>query len=170
MKITGRPPVGFYFLVHLEGDPGAETGFMEAKGFSMETELEPVSQGGENRFSYKLPKTIKYSSNLELRRGLIPDSSVFGKWCKDHFSNGLTSQNKVQPKTVTVQLMSAELEYESGGKGPPKETWALKPLISWAFVNAYPLKWDISPFSAQKSEIVVESITLAYTYFYQVNQ
>ena len=156
MKVLGKPPVGFYFLVHLQNDNGAETSFKEADGFSMETEIEQVNEGGENRFSYKLPKGIKYSKNLILKRGLVPNSSVFGKWCMDHFSNGLSVQNKVQPKTVTVQLMSAELDYDPPGKPRSKETWTLKPLMSWAFVDAYPLSWQISAFDAQKSEIVIE--------------
>jgi phage tail-like protein len=38
-------------------------------------------------------------------------------------------------------------------------------LATWAFFDAYPVKWKISKFNAQQSEIVTESIELTYTYF-----
>ena len=37
--------------------------------------------------------------------------------------------------------------------------------LGWDFYNAYPVKYAVSDLKAQESEIVIESLELAYTYF-----
>ena len=39
------------------------------------------------------------------------------------------------------------------------------PLMSWHFVDAYPVSWEVSGLNAEESSIVVESLILAYSYF-----
>ena len=67
------PPSGFHFKVEFIGVDGMNTDteqrFQEVSGLSFEVETEPLREGGENRFEYKLPKRIKYP-NLILKRGL----------------------------------------------------------------------------------------------------
>lgn len=158
------PPVGFFFSVEFLDNPAyMEAGFLEAKGFSVEMEYESVNEGGENRFAHKLPKGIKYGSNLELRRGLILTNSGFGKWCRTHLGSGLNtvdSKQKIEVRNLIVHLLDAEKSVDAHGRAVERE-----PLMSWAFAQAYPVKWDISSLDAKKSEIVVESLSIAYAYF-----
>ena len=39
------------------------------------------------------------------------------------------------------------------------------PLVTWNVVSAYPVKWSVSDFNAEQSEIAIETIELAYNYF-----
>ena len=43
------------------------------------------------------------------------------------------------------------------------------PVSSWYVVNALPVKWDLSSFNAETSQIVIESMTLKYDYFKTLN-
>jgi phage tail-like protein len=146
------PPLGYYFSVEILGTQTSniEAGFQEAKGLSAEMETETINEGGESRFAHKVPKAVKYPSNLELKRGLIVSSSLFGDWCLDHLARGLNS------KIVTQDLIVHLLDLSTAGG---------KPILSWAIARAYPVKWDIGQLDARKSEIVVESLSITYAYF-----
>jgi len=148
------PPVGFYFSVEIlrEGGspfPPVDASFQEVSGISVTLETEQIKEGGQNRFTHKVPGRSNYE-NLVLKRGLLVRTSDLAKWCVTTFRNNLAK--KIEPKTIKVTLLDAN----TSGKGA---------LMSWVFTNAYPVKWDISPLDAQKSEIVAESITFAYSYF-----
>ena len=43
------------------------------------------------------------------------------------------------------------------------------PLVAWGFVNAWPLRWQVSPMSSQENRILTESLELSYNYFERVN-
>lgn len=159
------PPLGYYFSVELEGDPDSENSFLDAKGLSMEMEVESLYEGGENRYAHKLPKGVKYGQNLDLSRGLIPKSSIFGKWCIDHFTTGLTGvtrNHKIDVRDLVVHLLDASAVDKTG------KAAGATPLMSWGVVRAYPVKWAINSFEAKKSELVIESLSLAYAYFYVI--
>jgi hypothetical protein len=55
----------------------------------------------------------------------------------------------IEPTDVLLSLLDA------GGNA----------LMSWKFVNAWPVKWSVSHLAADKNELVVETIELAYSYF-----
>ena len=40
-----------------------------------------------------------------------------------------------------------------------------KPLITWTFTNAYPVRWEVSPMNAMESAVFTETMELAYHYF-----
>lgn len=145
------PPLSYYFSVEILGTQTSliEAGFQEVKGLSAEMETEPINESGENRFVHKVPKTVQHS-NLELKRGLIVSSSLFGAWCLEQLASDLNS--KIVTKDLVVHLLDQSTE---GGK----------PIISWAFARAYPVKWEIGQLNAGKSEIIVESLSIAYAYF-----
>lgn len=147
---TYYPPPSFYFRLSFSGISGqADAGFQEASGISTQIETEEVICGGENRFKYKLPKVIK-SDNLVLKRGLVTSNSQLATWCK----NTLTSDfgTTIQPKSIMISLL--------GNDG--------KPLMSWSFVNAYPVKWSVSDFKSQENAISIETLEFAYSYFKKV--
>jgi phage tail-like protein len=140
------PPVGFHFSVTIPvSGSQADTLFQSVSGLSAELGIEQVNEGGENRFSYRLPGRAKYG-NLVLKRGLLTDSKVID-WIKDALENHLFN-----PADVNVRLLNE----------------AHKPLMEWSFLKAWPVKWTVSDFNVQENVIVVETIELAYTYFRKV--
>lgn len=155
-------PVGFSFLVEILGSPdpsgsSPQYGFQEVSGISASMEVENYYEGGENRFAHKLPGRVLYQNNLELKQGLILASSAFGSWCTRHFSSGLNPVKTGQPiqtNDIILHLIDPDSK---------------NPLISWAFARAYPVKWEISGFNAQKSEIIIVNLNLAYAYFVVLN-
>jgi phage tail-like protein len=146
------PPAGFHFKVEFIGvegmDSDTEHRFQEVGGLSFEVETEELKEGGENRFTYKLPKRVKYP-NLTLKRGLLQGTAIL-----DWFSSAMSTWFTVpvydfKPKDVMITLMD-----EAG-----------QPAAIWNVVQAYPLKWSVSDFKASDNAIAVESMELAYQYF-----
>lgn len=139
------PPVGFHFRVEfgLIGAKENDTRFQEVAGLSAELGVEEVIEGGENRFSHRLPARAKYA-NLVLKRGLLTDSQLID-WCRssiEYFS--------FEPATVNVTLLNEKHE-------PLSDTFS--------FIRAWPVKWTVSDFKAQDNSIVVETLELAYNYY-----
>lgn len=145
MAITFYPPVGFHFKVEFQGINGLRSQdafFQEVSGLSRELEMEQLKEGGENRFTHKLPTRASYQ-DLELKRGLFTDSAII-TWVEDAIEN-----LDIQPVTVLVSLLNEQHE----------------PLQTYQFVNAWPKKWSVSNFNAQESNIVVETMSIAYQFF-----
>lgn len=136
-------PVGFYFKLSFKGEDAA---FKEVSGISKELHLEEVTCGGENRFKYRLP-TVATGQNLVLKRALITEGSELADWCASTMDDGLV--NSIETHDVSVSLLDQD-GYVS---------------VMWTFYNAYPVKYSISDLKSQESEIVMESIEFAYTYF-----
>ncbi len=137
------PPVGFHFNVQFQfpGTP-VNIGFQDVSGISVDLETESITEGGENRFTYKLPIRSTYP-NLVLKRGFVTNE-VLDKWCSNAIDN-----LEIVPIPVVVSLLNENHE----------------PLKSYAFINAYPLKWSISNFNAETSSLVIETIELYYQFF-----
>ena len=137
------PPWGFYYKVEFEGSSQPnEASFQSASGLSVEYDTEEFKEGGENRFTHKLPVRTKYA-DLVLKRGMLTDSATV-RWFQDAFRERI-----FQPKTVMVTLMN-----ETGD-----------PLRSWNVAHAVPKKWTVSDFNASVNSIVVETLELSYQYF-----
>lgn len=141
------PPVGFYFTVSVSGISNAsDASFQEVSGLNAEMGMEEIAEGGENRFKYRVPTPPKYG-NLVLKRGMVAPNSDLATWCLTTISSGLSQ--KMTLKTITVKLL------DSSGKV----------LSSWDFLNAWPVKVNISDLKSQENAIVVETMEFAYTYF-----
>ena len=141
-----RPPTGFHFKVEFElpNTKRCDSRFQEVNGLSVTVETEEFKEGGENRFTHKLPKRTSYG-NLELKRGFFSSSAIID-WCVDAIENfNFTAVN------ISITLLN-ELH---------------QPIALWYVVNAYPTEWSTSGFNAQSSDLVVESIKLNYAYFKQ---
>lgn len=144
------PPPSFYFRLSFSGISGqGDAGFQEASGLGADTEVQEVVSGGENRFKYKLPKQTKYG-NLVLKRGLMTTKSGLAQWCQDMIFSDLGTP--VQPKSIMLFLLNADN----------------KPVMTWSFVNAYPVKWRLSDFKSQENALAIETIEFAYNYFKKV--
>jgi phage tail-like protein len=135
------PPLGFHFKVEFANLSG-EYQFQSVSGLNVELETEQVAEGGENRFKHKLPVSTRYP-NLVLKRGIKVDSALT-KWCREALEDF-----DIKPTNITISLLNENHE----------------PLMTWNVVHAYPLKWSVSEFNAEKSQLAIESIELAYNYF-----
>jgi phage tail-like protein len=138
------PPVSFYYQVSFNGvgDKTIDTRFQSVSGLSAEVKTETYKEGGENRFEHILPVRSSYS-NLTLKRGLVKDSDLI-KWFTDTFDT-----MQVRPVTLDIILLNEEGE----------------PLVSWNVVHAWPKKWSLSDFDAEKSGIAIETLELHYRTF-----
>ena len=143
------PPGAFYFTLSFSALKGnTDAAFQEVAGITADTETEEVVCGGENRFKYKLPGVMKFG-NLTLKRGFITAGSGLAKWCNDIIGGGLNTA--ITPQTITVELLDQEGDT----------------LVSWDFINAYPVKWGVSDFKSTENTYVVETLEFAYNYFKQ---
>ncbi|MDX2370935.1 MAG: phage tail protein [Colwellia sp.] len=138
------PPVGFHFRVEVLGlSPNdSDIRFSDVSGLSTELSTEEVAEGGENRFLQKYPVQTKYT-DLVLKRGLLKSSKVT-EWIEE-----CIQQLIITPKNIDIMLLDEEHA----------------PLMAWHLVNAYPVKWSVSDFSARNNAIVVETLQLYYQYF-----
>ena len=137
------PPWGFYYKVEfgISRDRN-DVRFQTASGLSVEYDMEEYKEGGENRFTHKLPVRTKYA-DLVLKRGMVTDSSVI-KWCLDAFR-----ERVFLPTDVNVILMNESAE----------------PLRTWKVAHAIPKKWLVSDLNANENSLVIETIELTYRYF-----
>lgn len=155
------PPVGFYFDVRIVDKPGliqelkrklglesveVDSGFQDVSGLSVEIPTETISEGGENRFTYKVPLPAKHS-NLVLKRGLVTTQSTLGAWCRSIIESAFSSN--VKCKNLVISLLDGERV----------------PVMVWSVVDAYPVKWTTSNFNAMNNEIAIETMEFVYKRF-----
>jgi phage tail-like protein len=137
------PPWGFYYKVEFSiSKEKNDVRFQAVSGLSVEYDMEEYKEGGENRFTHKLPVRTKYA-DMVLKRGMVTDSEVIG-WLLDAFR-----QRQFVPADVNVILMN-----EHG-----------QPLRTWKVAHAIPKKWLVSDFNSGENAIVIETIELSYRYF-----
>ncbi|KAA3640634.1 MAG: phage tail protein [Bacteroidetes bacterium] len=141
------PPAGFYFSVNFAGISSEQlASFQEVSGISMEMETKEITEGGENQFSRRVPSGVKYQ-NLVLKRGLMIKNSPIAQWCQDTLSSGF--EKVIKPKSIVVSLLDE----------------SAKPIMNWAFHNAYPVKWEISDLKSSDNALVIETLEFTYSYF-----
>lgn len=113
--------------------------FQKVSGLSAEVETESVSEGGQNLYTQKLPKGIKYN-NLVLERGMVTGSPLNVEF------NAAMSQFKFVTSNVLVTLLGEDKI----------------PLAAWLFIKAYPVKWATSDLNAEPA-LMIDTLELAYT-------
>ncbi len=138
------PHPGFHFAVLFELFPQFpnDIRFQEISGLTVDTEFEPLSEGGENRFAHQLPTKTQYS-DLVLKRGKFLGSGVL------HWARQATEEFNFKPTNLMISLLNEQH----------------LPIYNWYVINAIPKQIDISGINAMSSEIIVESLTLKYQYF-----
>jgi phage tail-like protein len=137
------PPWSFYFRVEFGiSKTKDDVRFQSVSGLAVEYDMEEFKEGGENRFTHKLPVRTKYA-DLVLKRGMLTDSEVI-KWCLRAFRD-----RDFEPSDITVTLMNEKSE----------------PLKVWKVVHAVPRKWQASDLNATENAVVIETLELSYRYF-----
>lgn len=137
------PPWGFFYKVEFSISKGSDDArFQSVSGLNVEYDTEEFKEGGENRFTHRLPVRTKYS-DLVLRRGMLTSSEVV-RWFLEAFR-----ERAFRPSDINVILMNEKSE----------------PLRTWNVTHAVPRKWTVSDLNANESSLVVETLELTYSYF-----
>jgi phage tail-like protein len=134
-------PVAFHFSVTIDKKT---VSFSDVKGIDFSMDVEPLTSGGDSFTCYYLPKSKKYS-DLVLSRGILKKNDDFFKWCFDALV-GPAKKDCIKLKNVLVSLLDENN----------------KPLKTWIFKHAYPIKWSLGEFNAMKSDVVVETVSIKY--------
>lgn len=146
--MTYYPPVAFHFRVRFSiSSEDSDVRFQDVSGLSVSLGVEDVKEGGENRYTHRLPTPPKYGS-LVLKRGLLLDSAV-SKWIENAVTNF-----EFEPAEIHIDLLNEEHE----------------PISSWTFTRAWPVKWEISSLKSTGNEVVIETLELAYASFRKVKK
>jgi len=137
------PPWSFYYRVSfsISGD-SADVRFQSVSGLQVDYDMEEFKEGGENRFTHRLPVRPKYS-DLVLKRGMVTNSALVG-WMM-----GAIRAREFVPADVNVTLLNEQGE----------------PLRSWSVVHAIPKKWQLSDLNSNESALAIETMELSYRYF-----
>jgi len=140
------PPTAFCFNAKFELDTASDQDirFQEVSGLSSELAVENVQEGGENRFTHRLPGKAKFPS-LVLKRAVITDSGLIS-W----FQSAIEDL-EIKPVGITVSLLDEGQNAVS----------------VWNFVKAWPTKWAFSNLNAQNNALAIETIELAYQRFWR---
>ncbi|MEM9686594.1 MAG: phage tail protein [Bacteroidota bacterium] len=117
--------------------------FSEVSGLSVNVETEAIKEGGQNEYIQKLPTHPQYP-NLILKKAISVDM-VLAHWIKTAIANFDFS-----PVPLTVSILNE--------KGIP--------LVNWIVSGAYPVKWEASNLQADQSNLVIETLEMAYQQFY----
>lgn len=137
------PPWGFYYKVEFAISQNKnDVRFQSVSGLSAEYDMEEYKEGGENRFTHKLPVRTKYA-DMVLKRGMLTDSEVMA-WCFKALRD-----REFEPTDLNVILMNEQGE----------------PLRTWKVAHAIPKKWLVSDLSATDNAVVIETLELSYRYF-----
>ncbi|HMG15849.1 MAG TPA: phage tail protein [Saprospiraceae bacterium] len=137
------PPLGFYYKVEFNiSKDKNDVRFQSVSGLLVEYDMEEFKEGGENRFTHKLPGRTKYA-DLVLKRGMLIDSAVTN-WCLAAFRD-----RDFQPADLSIILMNEKSE----------------PLRTWNVTNAIPKKWSVTDLNANENAIIIETLELIYQYF-----
>ena len=138
------PHPGFHFLVIFELLPQFpnDVRFQEVSGLTVSTEFESWAEGGENRFSHQLPKSLQFGE-LVLKRGKFMGSGIL------HWARKATEQFQYVPTNLMISLLDEDH----------------LPLYNWYVVNAIPKRLEIAGINASSNEILVETLALTYQYF-----
>ena len=144
--MSDYPPSAFYFKVEFSSPYGeGDTSFQEVSGIGSEMDTEDVVEGGENRYVYRLPKSVKHPK-LVLKRGIATLDSPLVKWCKSVLETGLIAP--IEVVLLRVFLLNEDKD----------------PIRAWDFADAYPVNWEVDAFNSTKNEVAIEKIELSYTY------
>jgi phage tail-like protein len=146
MGSTYYPPVSFYFAVKIDGiTTKADCAFAEADGLESELGVMEIKEGGENRYSHRLPDRATHGK-LTLKRGVMLASSELAAWCKTTLESDFSL--RFTPKNIEVSLLNEDAS----------------PVLVWTFFGAWPVKWSVASLDSKKNEVALETLEFVYAY------
>ena len=143
-----RPIPGYHFRVDfgLEGYFEKDVAFKNISGVSFKVIERAESVGAEIGGKVYSIENSEYTP-LVLERGMFKGSKLI-----DWMTSQCQTKKKI-PIPIVVSVLDAKAI----------------PINSWFFINAYPIAWETSGFSSEKSQLLVEKITFRYLYYKQVD-
>ncbi|MEA2931231.1 MAG: hypothetical protein QOI56_16 [Actinomycetota bacterium] len=125
---------------------GLEIGhFSEINGLSVEVEVEPLEEGGENQFVHKFPGRMSWT-NITLKRGVIQADNFF-TWLKESSGEGYASNGKLARRPAAIILLAAD--------GTTR-------LRTWNLADAFAVKWTGPSFAASANAAATEELEIAH--------
>lgn len=134
------PYLNVLFRLQVGGDTLADCS--ECTGLSLEVATEEYHEGGENRFTWKLP-TNGQVPNLVLKRGIAKSTALW-----DWFQTYLEDE-KVDLRDGQVSLLA--------GTDPDA-----KPARVWAFTGGFPVKWTGPDLNAISAAVAFETLEIVH--------
>lgn len=140
-------PVSFYFQVEFLDMSDADNpkvmrvSFQEVSGLRLERQLVSLKKGGANENMQSVPNELSHG-NIVLKRALMPWDEEFSQWLREC----MAMANKITPRDMNISLLDAGQQV----------------VACWSCTNTYPVKWEMSGFDAMKSELVTETLEMAF--------
>ena len=155
------PPAGFYFAVEIKGISSSPMGFQAAEGLEVKMNVDKITEGGENRFVYRVPGRIEYE-NLKLKRGLkvgSGNSAPLVQWCRDTLFSDLGE--KIKTQNIIVKLL--ETRTQKGDNVGFSGSSPGDPIAEWTFEAAYPISWRVDNLDSEKGDsVLIEEVEFVY--------
>jgi phage tail-like protein len=122
--------------------------FTEVSGLSVQIDTEELVEGGQNQYTHKFPKAMKWP-NLVLKRGITDTDALF-EWFAKCSGEGLEAAgNKLERRHGSVQLL------DSQGKVVRR----------WNFTDAFPVKWTGPKLAASSRDLATEELEVTHCGF-----
>ena len=135
--MANYPLPKFHFLVEWGG---ANLGFTEVSGLSLETDVIEYREGSS--FEYvktKMPGMQKFG-NITMKRGTFKGDNDFVDWWNT------VALNTIERRDVTISLLNE----------------AHDPVIVWKIKNAWPSKVQSTDLKSDGNEVAIETIELVH--------
>lgn len=141
MPQTGQPidaHPSFRFTVQI--DNVTRAAFLECKLPNLQVETFDLKEGGQNTYIHKLPVRVN-AGTVTLRHGITKDHTLLN-WYVDVLEGRITDATR----SVTVKIYGVDH----------------KPISTWTFQNAYPVKWTGPALKTSENIIAVEELEFAH--------
>ena len=138
--IRPHPHLGAHFRLEIDGL--GENDFSQCTGLGGEVGVEEYAEGGENRFTHRLPSRAGFG-NLVLKQGAGPGLGLWDWWGE------FLAQGVVRPRDGQVHLLA----WRDG---------ELQPVRAWAFTRGWPVKMSGPDLDAQSPAVAVETMEIAH--------
>jgi phage tail-like protein len=126
--------------------------FSEIGGLAVTIEVEELVEGGQNGFTHRLPRGMKWA-NVVLKRG-VTDSDVLLPWLAEYSGPAL---EKLQSKGFALPTRTATITVHDA-RGEAVRAWSLD--------GAYPVRWTGPRFSASARELAMEELEVCHRGLY----
>lgn len=129
--------------------------FSKVSGFTVETECDHFSEGGENRFQWYLPRHTNVHNQIVMERGVFIIDLLW-EWYQEMVEDGI-----LVPRTVHVQAYENIQGASSTTGGTSASRRTANPLKTWTLEDALPIKWEGLQFDATRPDAprLVERVT-----------
>jgi phage tail-like protein len=147
---TPDPAFAARFTLSLDGE---EVGsFSEVGGLAVTIEVEELVEGGQNGFTYRLPRGMKWS-NVVLKRGVTKSDTLL-PWLAEYSGPEL---EKLAGKGFRLPTRTATITVHDA-KGDPVRAWSLE--------DAYPVRWTGPRFVASARDAATEELEVCHRGLY----